>query len=236
MTTPTQNQAKKRKTSKKNTSRPFWNADAADLSKKWGLNTMLPTAAKKLYKKINSDSWFSVVKHPQAPIINNSLDLPLSSGVKEKMIRARKIRIYPTTTQKETLKKWFGCQRYIYNKALKMHNDGMLINIKILREKLLNKKTSVLEPEEQWLFDYNYDLKDEALRDLVKNYISNMAKFKKTRVPFKLRFKTKKAPVQNAFSAEKVLEQGKEDVLQRHILVLQPAWCRAASRGIATRF
>ncbi|CCE90908.1 RNA-guided endonuclease InsQ/TnpB family protein TDEL_0C00190 [Torulaspora delbrueckii] len=210
MTISTQNQAKKRKTSKSKAAKPYWNENAAHFSQQWGLNTMLPTAAKKLGQKINSDSWFSVIKHPQAPIINDSLNLPLSSGVEEELIRARKIRIYPTNSQKETLKKWFGCHRYIYNKALKMHKDGVLMNIKILREKLLNKKTSALTPEEQWLSEYNYDLKDEALRDLVKNYSSNMAKFKKTRVPFKLRFKTKKAPVQTLSVLKKYWNKGKK--------------------------
>ena len=196
MTIAVQNQAKKRKTSNSKTTKPYWNEDAAHISQQWGLNTILPTAAKNLSQKITSDSWFNVVKHPQVPVINDSLNLPLSNGVKEEITRARKIRIYPTNSQKETLKKWFGCQRYIYNRALKLHRDGMAMTIKGLRQTLLNRDTNILEPQEQWLNDYSYDLKDEALRDLVKNYSSNMAKLKNTGVPFKLRFKSKKAPAQ----------------------------------------
>ena len=66
----------------------------------------------------------------------------------------------------------------------------------------MNKKTSVLEPEEQWLSEYHYDL--------IKNYSSNMAKFKKTRAPFKLKFKTKKAPVQTLSVLKKYWNKGEK--------------------------
>lgn len=38
---------------------------------------------------------------------------------------------------------------------------------------------------------------DESLRDLTKNYNSNMAKYKKTRKLFELNFITKEAPVEH---------------------------------------
>ena len=75
---------------------------------------------------------------------------------------------------------------------------------------MLNRDTNILEPQEQWLNDYNYDLKDEALRDLVKNYSSNMARFKKMGVPFKLKFKTKSAPVQTLSVLKKHWNKGKK--------------------------
>ena len=210
MNSSIKNQVKKRKTSKKIPSKPFWNDETSAISQQWGLDTMHSMAAKKFRQKIRSDSWFSVVEHPQAPIMNNSVSLPLSSGVKKELIRARKIRIYPTTYQKEALKKWFGCQRYIYNRALKMYNDGIPIGIKTLREQLLNKNTNVLEPWEQWLNEYQYDLKDESLRDLIKNYNSNVSKFKKTGRPFKLKLKTKKAPFQTLSVLKKYWNKGKK--------------------------
>lgn len=54
----------------------FWNEDAAHCSRQGGLGKMLPMAAKKLDQKVISNSWFSAVKHPQAPIANHSLSLP----------------------------------------------------------------------------------------------------------------------------------------------------------------
>lgn len=109
-----------------------------------------------------------MVEHPQAPVTNHLLELPVSGEFKEEIIRARKIRIYRTTSQKESLEKWFGCQRFMYDRALKLHRDGMEMSVKALRQTLLNRDTDVLEPQEEWLSEYNNDLKSEALRDIVK--------------------------------------------------------------------
>ncbi|KAK9236131.1 hypothetical protein V1525DRAFT_389788 [Lipomyces kononenkoae] len=67
-------------------------------------------------------------------------------------LRALKICLFPTTSQKETLRKWFGAQRY--NKEL--------------RAVPLNSKTNKLKDSEKWLDEYQYDLKDEAIRDFMK--------------------------------------------------------------------
>lgn len=78
-----------------------------------------------------------------------------------------------------------------------MHREGQPMITKTLRQKLINIDTRILEPHEQWLNDYHYILKDEALRDFVENNNSNMAKRKSTGVPFKLNFKSRKARNQN---------------------------------------
>ncbi|KAK9491638.1 hypothetical protein V1508DRAFT_421496, partial [Lipomyces doorenjongii] len=57
---------------------------------------------------------------------------------------------------------------------------------KELRAVLLNSKTNTLNETEKWLDEYAYDLKDEAIRDFMKNYKSNMAKYKNAKKPFTL--------------------------------------------------
>ena len=173
------------------------NEKAAQLSQQWGLDVKNSLAGERKGEKIESNSWFTIVKHKQVLITNDSLDLPLKVHIEKELTRARHIRLYPTTSQQETLRKWFGTQRYVYNRALKLHHEGQPMNIKTLRQMLINKDINILEPHEQWLKEYNYDLKSEALRDLVKNYSSNMARYKSTGTPFKLKFKSEKAKTQS---------------------------------------
>ncbi|KAK9317851.1 hypothetical protein V1522DRAFT_147857 [Lipomyces starkeyi] len=58
--------------------------------------------------------------------------------------RTRKMRLFPTTSQKETLRQWFGTQRYIYNKCVALVRDGMKPTQKKLRAVLLNSETNTL--------------------------------------------------------------------------------------------
>ncbi|KAK9360723.1 hypothetical protein V1504DRAFT_131846 [Lipomyces starkeyi] len=58
--------------------------------------------------------------------------------------RARKMRLFPTTSQKETLRQWFGTQRYIYNKCVALVREGMKPMQKKLRAVLLNSETNTL--------------------------------------------------------------------------------------------
>ncbi|KAK9385329.1 hypothetical protein V1515DRAFT_608766 [Lipomyces mesembrius] len=112
-------------------------------------------------------------------------------------IRSRKIRLFPTTSQKGTLRQWFGAQRYIYNKCVALVRGGMKPTQKELRAILLNSDTNTLNDTEKWLGQYAYDLKDEATRDFMKTYVSNMAKYKKARKPFTLLFRSKNAQTQS---------------------------------------
>ncbi|KAK9325506.1 hypothetical protein V1517DRAFT_178742, partial [Lipomyces orientalis] len=52
---------------------------------------------------------------------------------------ARLIRLFPTKSQKETLRQWFGTQRYIYNRSVALVREGMKPTQKELRALLLNK-------------------------------------------------------------------------------------------------
>ena len=103
--------------------------------------------------------------------------------------KAKLIQIYPTKHQKITLKKWFGIRRWIYNKCLDAVNKKVAkLTLKDLRDKIINNKN--FQTENTWMLDYEYDLRDEALSDLLKNYNSNFAKDKS----FNIKFISKKQP------------------------------------------
>lgn len=103
---------------------------------------------------------------------------------------AQKIRIYPKKSQQQTLNKWFGLQRWVYNKCLAQHKENIRNEIKTtvgsLRTNIINN--SNFENSNTWVLDYNYDLRDEAIRDFIKNLKSNKAKGGK----FELKFRSLK--------------------------------------------
>lgn len=111
--------------------------------------------------------------------------------IKDPAEKSKKIRIYPTIEQKKELKKWFGCRRWIYNKCLYYYNntvknENRKPKLQELRDKFV--KNQNYKTDNTWMLEYDFDLRDEALRDLVKNIKSNEAKEK----PFKLKYKSKK--------------------------------------------
>ena len=111
-------------------------------------------------------------------------------------MNAIKLRIFPSTEQKIILKKWFGATRFIYNRCLYYINNerdkpgyksSEVLNIKNLRKRFINNEN--YENENKWMKDINYDLRDEAMRDLKANFTSNFAK----KEFFKIKYKTRKS-------------------------------------------
>lgn len=105
---------------------------------------------------------------------------------KEPPAKAHRVRIYPTSDQRSTLRKWFGLRRWVYNKCLSAVKEGMKPTLIDLRNKIINNDN--FTTENTWMLEYEYDLRDEALRDFIKNIKSNEAKGDK----FTLKFKSKK--------------------------------------------
>ncbi|KAK9325448.1 hypothetical protein V1517DRAFT_177160 [Lipomyces orientalis] len=200
-----------------------WRESTLELSQEWPLNTTTVSAdACGSPRSIESNSWFSIQVHPQKrtrpPSSWKTIRLSIITSPQNTMadeqqptegraskMRAQKIRLFPTTSQKETLRQWFGAQRYIYNKCVAAVRAGMKPTQKELRTVLLNSETNTLDDNEKWLDQYEYDLKDEVIRDFMK-YRSNMAKYqkdKKDKKPFTLRFRSKKAPTHSLWVLKK---------------------------------
>lgn len=97
--------------------------------------------------------------------------------------KSYRIKIYPSTEQKHTLRKWFGVRRWVYNRCLTLVNSGVKATCKDLRKMVINDEN--FKTKNTWMLDYEYDLRDEALRDFVKNIASNKAK----EVGFTMKFK-----------------------------------------------
>lgn len=102
--------------------------------------------------------------------------------------------MYPSKLQKEELNKWFGASRFVYNRILHYlkNTDKPSYSKKFLRSQFIND--SVYQNENEWMLQIPYDVRDEALSDILHNYKSNFKKSKKqsTKKPFDIGFRSKK--------------------------------------------
>lgn len=106
--------------------------------------------------------------------------------------------MYPKKHQQQLLNKWFGVQRWVYNKCLAKHldnkNNDIKTTLKSLRTDIINNVN--FQTENTWMINYEYDLRDEAVRDFMKNINSNLAKGGK----FELQFRSLKKQKTNGCS------------------------------------
>ncbi|CAG8512225.1 13401_t:CDS:1, partial [Gigaspora rosea] len=58
--------------------------------------------------------------------------------------------MYPTTEEKETLRKWMGTVRWTYNKALSMMQDDGISDMKIITRHYLNDE-GIMNNELSWV-------------------------------------------------------------------------------------
>lgn len=115
----------------------------------------------------------------------------ISANVK----KVRKIVLQLTTQQKLVINKWFNVTRFVYNSALaaiKARRVGY--NLKALRALFVKNDCRFLRLY-PWVKDQvPYDVRDEAIRDLIKAFRSNKAKLEKNgKGHFEIHFKRKKA-------------------------------------------
>lgn len=102
----------------------------------------------------------------------------LKPQIKLQAEKAIKVRIFPDKDQKTILNRWFGIRRFIYNKCIAIMKEDYKNQIKTtqkrLRELVVNNVNYI--QNNTWMIEYEYDLRDEAMRDALKNLKSNLAK------------------------------------------------------------
>jgi putative transposase len=132
-------------------------------------------------------------------IMNN----PEEKEEKKKEMKTRKYRIYPNQKQVKTLKKWFGVARWTYNQCVAAIKNKECVVAKTalssqymkeaLRSKYINN-ANFNTPEKEWVTKVPYDIRDEAMRDVLKAIDSNTAKQEKnSNHHFELHFRSRKS-------------------------------------------
>ena len=70
--------------------------------------------------------------------------------------KSKRIRLFPTPKQRETLVRWFGTTRWTFNKCIDaIQKEGIKINKKELRANCLNSE--LFETENTWVKETPYD-------------------------------------------------------------------------------
>jgi IS605 OrfB family transposase len=175
--------------------KPFWNLISQGLSKEFWI-----PSSDNYINNTNQKSWYTNICCDDNNDKNNiSKHYPLFNKKKtdntEEQFTATKLRIYPNKEQKQTLEKWFGASRFIYNNCLSYINDNSgvkgIMTIKNLRTKFVNNENFTIK--NKWMIDIPYDIRDEAVRDLKKNYKSNFVKKNNgNNNSFDIKYKSKK--------------------------------------------
>ena len=108
--------------------------------------------------------------------------------------KARRIRIYPTQQQKQLFKQWFGVGRKVYNTCVNHFNEK-----DIEFKGWMKMSTIVLHSlTEDYIKSVPYQIKSKVVKDAYTSWQTNCKK-KKSGKPFKLRYKSRKNPVQSCY-------------------------------------
>ena len=147
-------------TGKEKDFKPFWNSQCLDNSKKLWLPTEIGSVALPLNSSNlscpnqipKSSFWIQRMenhqnRNSQRTYYPSFTSTPVDHSVKEdtKVLRTRKIRLYPTKEQKKILTEWAGTYRYVYNQILEYVRtlpEGMVTtkNQSHIREKFINRE------------------------------------------------------------------------------------------------
>lgn len=194
--------------------KPFWTHLSKELSEKLWSPTKTDcvdsdmTCYHGCSKSLTAKSWFSTqLQTPRRKSNSPKTSCPLSTTLQQKImecavpktekreiLKARKIKLYPSTQEKQTLNQWFGAARWTYNQCVQAFREKAkdeTLDKKTLRPRFVNHNTE--KPD--YVKKVPYDVRDEAMADVLKNVKSNCAKIKKKIIErFRLHFKSRKFP------------------------------------------
>jgi putative transposase len=133
-------------------------------------------------------------KRQKVPTVQEAKPTEASKPQKPPPGKARRIKLYPSQTQRKTLRTWFGAVRWTYNQTIEWINnrtDGTTVNIKDIRAHCVNVEK--MKATNSAALEVPYDVRDDGARDAVKAYALNIAKAKKCKArgdaPHKFKFK-----------------------------------------------
>lgn len=107
--------------------------------------------------------------------------------------KARRIRLYPNSQQRQILRRWLGTARWTYNECLKvLNNKSVAWSKKALRDHCLNKQ-GLEDKGLAWVLETPYDVRNQAMEDLLKAFAACFAKGER----FQVKPRSKKDPQQS---------------------------------------
>ena len=193
---------------------PYWN----DFSEK--INSLLWLPAKtalldlelkssnSLSRKMVENSWFSI-KMNSAPVKNllkislpSSLFSPVGCmGSEDTLNKSKKIRVYPTSLQKNLFSQWFGASRFIFNESIKH------LNLPEVMASWKSIKTGIIQELPEWSESIPYQIKSIAIRDCCGAIQNAKKKFKATGEVQKVSFRSRKNPTQSCYIPKSAIKE-----------------------------
>ncbi|NEP54113.1 MAG: helix-turn-helix domain-containing protein, partial [Moorea sp. SIO3C2] len=142
-------------------------------------------------------SWFStnlkVVQNPSKPQIFSPSFMSshaVSTDSENMGRKSKKMRLFLNPEQRRLVRQWFGVSRYVFNKTIKILQEGIVkANWKAIKTDLLNDL-----PE--WCKVVPYQIKSIAIKDACTAVREAKKKYNKTSQINRVRFRSRKNPIQ----------------------------------------
>ncbi len=204
---------------------PYWNGLCKVISSKLLLPIGIgsPDSISTLYdtslNKTVANSWFSIkqstVHKKNSRRIFSQSCMSSVAGCTDSEVtvtKSKKIRVYPTTEQRETLRQWFGTARFTYNKTVALLNEtDTKANWKAI-------KTGILHDLPDWSKETPYQIKSIAIRDACIAVRAAKQKCQKTGAFQSVSFKSKRHPSASIFIPKSsIKKQGVYHTLLGHL-------------------
>ncbi|NEN99899.1 MAG: transposase [Moorea sp. SIO3I7] len=107
--------------------------------------------------------------------------------------KSKKIRIFLNAEQRSIVRKWFGVSRYVFNRTVKMLENGETkANWKAI-------KTDILNNLPEWCKTVPYQIKSIGIKDACIAVREAKKKYQKTGQINRVRFRSRKNPVQSCY-------------------------------------
>lgn len=193
-------------TSKEKDLGPYWNERCAEISSqlwlptKTDLQDLALRSSNSSSKKPVEKSWFSTEfytvqkKSSQKTYSRYCTSFLVGSMDSGATVRkSRKIRIYPTAEQRQLFRRWFGAQRFIYNRTIELLRDVTK------KANWKSQKGGVLADLPVWAESIPYQIKSVAVRDACRAVSAAKRKYRATKQIQKVGFRTRKNPKQSCY-------------------------------------
>jgi hypothetical protein len=141
-----------------------------------------------------SSMYLWLAKMDYAPQLTNEVARP--PKIKQKVnpkrpdkvavpMKARKMRIYPTNSQKALLRKWMHTARWTYNECVFwIEHHGVPVSAEALRPLVIKEDLCKSNPEFAWVLETPSAIRDDAMMDVIKAYKTGFANLKAGHIKF----------------------------------------------------
>ncbi|WAN69665.1 MULTISPECIES: helix-turn-helix domain-containing protein [Moorena] len=161
----------------------------------WSVSTVEKSWFSTTLKAVENQKSAPLAKGDQRSIFCESFTsfLAESTDNENTAQKSKKIRLFLNADQRATIRQWFGVSRYVFNKTVKILENGEIkANWKAI-------KTDILNSLPEWCKAVPYQIKSMAIKDACTAVREAKKKYKKTGLINRVRFRSRKNPVQSCY-------------------------------------